>query len=128
MTCTTHHDACECRQADAAARIAALESELAAAFAMSKCECASDECCANLVAAYKRAESAESELARVREDAERWQEIRSHRLYMSDAGPFIVYFPDEGRHHTDLVCVSEQSADEVVDSSRYSVYRRNRHG
>ena len=37
-----------------------------AAFAMSKCECSSSECCANLVKHIERAETAERELAALR--------------------------------------------------------------
>lgn len=44
------------------ARIAELESERDAAFAMSNCECGADEACRNLVAAEARATAAEERL------------------------------------------------------------------
>lgn len=49
--------------ADAADRIEELERERDAAFAMSRCECEANECCASLVKLHNRIEELEHKLA-----------------------------------------------------------------
>jgi hypothetical protein len=74
-------------------QVARLERERDAAFAMSRCECAPDECCANLVAS----KAAPLDVERAMELADEWVVGAIHAALAANTGHISLADPDAAR-------------------------------